>query len=155
MSSDVDTDSAPKPNPRGGRPKLAPDQKRSERVPVMFTVDELAALRAVAAQSGLSVSEYMRAAALQSKAGSPARVPSARSQAAISALNRAVVSMRPILDQLGPLNNNMNQIARYLHTGRAGPHWLEDERQAILSTRDALQDLAKRAEKALDEALKW
>jgi len=49
---------------------LPPDQRRRERVPVMFTLAELEAIRQAAAQAGKTVSTFCRDAvvrALQTK----------------------------------------------------------------------------------------
>ena len=49
MSNDIDSS-------RRGRPRLDSSVRRSERVAVMFTADELAALRKLAAETDKSVS---------------------------------------------------------------------------------------------------
>ncbi|MEL7041861.1 MAG: hypothetical protein AAGL90_10070 [Pseudomonadota bacterium] len=155
MSSDLDSTSAAMPNPRGGRPKLPPHQRRSEKLECRFSVDELAQLRAAAARANLSMSEFIRVRTLRPTTMAPAT--SADKTAALSALNRAIMALGPLQDKLAPLNNNMNQIARYLHTGRdiQTGHWLEEERGDIAELREGLAKVLSQSESALKKVFEW
>lgn len=155
MSSEAEKQAEPKPNPRGGRPKMPPHLRRSEKFECRFNVDELAQLRALAAQAGMPISDFIRIRTLKPTL-TPA-APSVDKSAAISALNRAVLSLSALQEKLSPLNNNMNQIARYLHTGRGIQldHWLEEERELLEEVRGQLNDLVARADNALKEVFKW
>lgn len=145
---------APKPsNPRGGRPKLPPDRARTERLVTLLTLSEKAQVEARAASLGLSLSDYVRGAILSEAAVSAPRAPVP--DVALAALGRAVVAMRPVSEALHPLNNNLNQIARYLHTGREVTHWLEEERAQLAALSDRLRAAVQQAEAALAEASKW
>lgn len=87
---------------RTGRPKLAPDEGRTARLPdIRVTAAERAHIEAQAAQAGVSVTEFVRAAALGRRI--VARMADADEQA-LSALNKIGV--------------NMNQIAHAAHLGK-------------------------------------
>ena len=155
MDSDANEHTRQKPNPRGGRPKLPPHLRRSEKFECRFNMDELAQLRALAAQAGLPISDFIRIRTLKPTL-TPAP-PSVDKSAALSALNRAVLSLGALQEKLSPLNNNMNQIARYLHTGKDFhlEHWLDDERAQLEDVRAQLSELVDRADTALKKAFEW
>ncbi len=145
---------APKPsNPRGGRPKLSPDQARSERLVTLLTLSEKAQIEAAAASLGLSLSDFARGALLSAEGRPP--VAAAVPDAALAALGRAVVAMRPLAQALHPLNNNMNQIARYLHTDRNVTHWLDEERAQLAALTERLRHAVEQAEAAIKEVTTW
>ena len=81
--------------PRGGRPKLDDTDRRSAPISVRFSADELAAVQGQAAMAGLSVSAFVRAAALGQRI----------------AVRREAVPMAAV-GQLRRLGNNLNQILR-------------------------------------------
>lgn len=55
----------PKPDARGGRPKLAADQRRSAKIVVSFKPRELAAIEARASARGQRTATAVRNAALR------------------------------------------------------------------------------------------
>lgn len=97
-----------------GRPKQDAQQTLSRHVGIRFSAPERERLDGLAAAAGLSVSDYVRAAALSADA------PRRRRQAVasrpnltpdeLSALNALGVDVRAI-------GNNANQIARALNAG--------------------------------------
>lgn len=78
-----------------GRPKLGEEDRRGARVTVRFSGDEQAALEGMAAEAGLSVSAFVRAAAL----GAPITV------------RRDGMPMA-VVGQLRRLGNNLNQVLK-------------------------------------------
>lgn len=95
------------PAKRGGRPRLAPDEQRGERLSgLRLTATERAFVEANAARAGLEVAEFCRRAILRRRI-TPARTDT--DAAALLALNR-----------IGVL---LNQIARRANaSGRVSPH---------------------------------
>lgn len=92
---------------RGGRPRLAPDEQRGERLSgIRLTATERAFVEANAARAGLDVAEFCRRAILRRRIA-PAHTDT--DAAALLALNR-----------IGVL---LNQIARRANaSGRVSPH---------------------------------
>lgn len=89
----------PKPT---GRPKLAPDERRDERLSgLRLTVAERVFVEEQAAAAGLGVSEYARRRLLGHTVA-PART----------------VADDRLLMELNAIGNLLNQIARALHTDR-------------------------------------
>lgn len=140
-------------NPRGGRPRLPADEARSERLVTLLTVSEKARIEARAASLGLSLSEYVRGTLLRERTQAPPKA--SPPDAALATLGRAVVAIKPLLQALHPLNNNINQIARYLHTDRNVIHWIDEEQTALKALTERLQTLVEQAETALRKAAKW
>lgn len=93
-----------------GRPRLDPERRRTERLDaVRVSPSELAALRERAAAAGLSLSRFVRSAAL----GLRIRPP-------MPATDLVVAS------ELGRIGNNLNQLTRLAHSGQL-PGWLGGE----------------------------
>jgi len=155
MASDADQTGPPKPNPRGGRRKLPPHLRRSEKFEVRLSEDELSQLQAAAMRAGLNMSDFIRTRTLKPSQTPPPQ--SVEQTAALASLNRAILAIGGVQEKLAPLNNNMNQIARYLHTGRGiqTEHWLEEERANLLKVREQLTDIASRADAALKRVFEW
>jgi hypothetical protein len=86
---------------RGGRPVKQPDEKRCVQVNTRMTIAHYDAIAAKAAEAGLSVSEFMRRAAL----GHRIVVPVATVYA-------------PLVQALNAIGNNVNQIARSSNRGQ-------------------------------------
>lgn len=90
---------------RTGRPRLAPGERRAERLPdIRVTVSERASVEARAAQAGIPVTEFCRRAALGAKIIAPSATRS---------------GIPPgLLSELARVGNNLNQIAHAAHLGR-------------------------------------
>jgi hypothetical protein len=86
---------------RGGRPVKQPDEKRCVQVNIRMTIAQYDLVTAKAAEANLSVSEFMRKAAL----GHRIIVPVATVYAPLA---RALIS----------IGNNVNQIARSSNRGQ-------------------------------------
>lgn len=101
------------------RPK-SETRQRGRQVKARFTDAEHAAFLARADKAGLAAAAFLRAAAL-GNAGPRAqkRVP-ADAQA-----------LREVLGHLGKIGGNLNQIARYLHTGGSAEVVLGDIRDVL------------------------
>ena len=96
--------------PRTGRPRMAENEQRGERLPpVRVTAAELAFVQEQAARAGLSLSEYCRRLVLRRKV-SPRR--SEADEALLLELNRIGV--------------NLNQIAHRLNAGGKIPPLLSE-----------------------------
>ena len=95
----------------GGRPTTDTAERRNEVATVRLTAAERAALDARAASLGLRVSDYLRAAAIESLP--PKLAKATRAKAGI--LNRDE------LRELNAIGNNLNQIARALNIGKDEP----------------------------------
>ena len=110
-------------DPRGGRPRLAPDEKRSERFSgIRLTAAERAIIEDKASQAGLSIAEYCRQSFLRSR-------PPPRSKSEIDA--KALLAIERI-------GRNLNQIARQLNSGGPVPLYLHDTLDQV---RDAIDRL--------------
>ncbi|MEO1207651.1 MAG: plasmid mobilization relaxosome protein MobC [Pseudomonadota bacterium] len=92
-----------------GRPEKQPHEKRSAQRLVRFTPAEDAHIAAAAAQAGIAPTEFIRRAAL-------AR-PIPKASASRSDTN-ALLAMHKLARALGPIGNNMNQIAHAAHLDR-------------------------------------
>lgn len=99
----------------GGRPKQDTGQALSRHVGVRFSAAERAQLDARAALAGVSVSDHVRAAALQLSA--PRR--SAASRATLAPVELAQLDR--IGAELRAIGVNMNQIARALNFATSRP----------------------------------
>ena len=94
--------------PKGGRPVLHPEEKRSERLNVRFTPMEKRHVETQAHAAGIKPNEYVRRRCL----GHVVATGGGRANPAlVSELNRIGV-------QLAALGNVVNQIARYAHSDR-------------------------------------
>ena len=106
-----------------GRPARAERENRADRVAFRLTAEELECVQAEAVRTGVSVSEYCRAAAL----GQRVRVRSAPDlSAALVSLNRVGV--------------NLNQIARGVNRGQGVP---PDLAEVLAEVRAAVERLAE------------
>lgn len=109
-----------------GRPRLAPGEGRTERIPhVRLTVMERIEIDAKAAASGLSVAEYCR------RRVCGYRLPAPRKSAVPVGL----------LAELSRVGNNLNQIAHSANAGRALPAMAE---QTLAELRDLMTAIASR-----------
>ena len=91
-----------------GRPRLAPGERRAERLPdIRVTISERASVEAKAAQAGIPVTEFCRRAILGARITTPA--------AARSGIPSG------LLADLARVGNNLNQIAHAAHLGRDLP----------------------------------
>lgn len=94
------------PKARSGRPRLAPGEGRTERIPhVRLTVAERVEIEAKAAASGLSTAEYCRRRVCGYRLPPP--------------LKSAVPPI--LLAELSRVGNNLKQIAHSANAGRALP----------------------------------
>jgi len=121
------------------RPKKHPHERRSEEVKVRFTLAEAAHLEDQAEACGLSRTAYIR----QRSLGQRIVTPQSRGidPALIGELNRLSLALNAI-------GNNVNQISRNLNSGRRmAPGW-----EAVP---EALQDVLKQAEDALDAVVNY
>lgn len=101
------TDETPKPAPTG-RPRKAPGELRSDRLPdLRVTPSERASVEAAAAQAGLPMSEFCRRAILGAKIAPPSH-------------GTAIPPL--LIAELGRIGNNLNQIAHAAHLGRELRH---------------------------------
>lgn len=97
-----------------GRPKQDAQQALSRHVGIRFTASDAARLEALAAAAGLSLSDYVRAAALATDA------PRRRRQAGASRPNLTpdeLAALNALGVDLRAIGNNANQIARALNGG--------------------------------------
>lgn len=94
-------------NPKGGRPKKAASELRSERVAVRLTISEKATISANAARAGMDVSDYLRLLGM----GSP---PPARPASNDDGLPTGTVALISEVNRIGV---NVNQLARAVHRG--------------------------------------
>lgn len=106
----------------GRPPKAMKSEKRqrTDRLFVRLTPEEKAAFLARADKSGMASGAFARAA-LTGSAG-----PRAQKKVPADA-----VALRQVLGQLGKVGSNLNQIARYLHTGGSPTTVLPDIREAL------------------------
>ena len=91
------------------RPKKAQHERRTTQMNLRFTAAEDAHVRSQARAAGLSVSEYARRRMLGHQVPqTPGRADARR----LTELNRLGLELRAI-------GNNVNQLARAVHTGRS------------------------------------
>lgn len=109
----------PPPKPKSEK------RQRVRQVKTRMTEAEHAAFLARADKAGLAAAAFLRAAAIGNAGPRAQRRVPADAQA-----------MRQVLGHLGKTGSNLNQIARYLHTGGMPETVLPD-------IRDALADLAR------------
>lgn len=83
----------------GGRPKLASYQKRTKCFRVMFTENDYIYIQSKAEQAGLSVNEFCHQAAMDCQV-----------------CQRISPEMASAIRDLSGIANNVNQIARQMHT---------------------------------------
>lgn len=109
------TERPPKPN----RPK-SEKRQRTETIYTRLSPAEKAVFLARADKAGMASAAFLRAAAI-GDAGPRAqkRVPA------------DAAALRQILGHIGKTSSNLNQIARYLHTGGEAQTVLPDVRQAL------------------------
>lgn len=100
-------------------------RQRTETIYARVSKEEKAQFLARADKAGLAAAAFLRAAALKD--------PGPRAQRRVPADAQA---MRQVLGHLGKTGSNLNQIARYLHTGGLPETVLPD-------IRDALSELAR------------
>ncbi|VVS99872.1 MobC family plasmid mobilization relaxosome protein [Hoeflea sp. EC-HK425] len=112
------------PKRHGGRPRLAADERRDERLPnLRVTAAERAYVEEQAARAGLPLVEFCRRAILSKRIKPrPALVEDA------------------VLLELNRLGVNLNQIARAINRGRGIPADMADTMAAI---KEAVTRLAK------------
>lgn len=106
----------------GRSPKALKSEKRqrTDRLFVRLTPEEKAAFLARADKSGMASGAFARA--LLSGAAGP------RAQKKVPG---DAVAVRQVLGHLGKIGSNLNQIARYLHTGGTPATVLPDIREAL------------------------
>jgi len=109
------------------RPKQDERAARSQHVAARFTAEERAALGLRAAESGLTLSDFVRAAAL----GAQPRRPTMPA-------GPAGVLTADELRELNAIGNNLNQIARALNSGRADP--VSDDVRTALAQLETVWD---------------
>lgn len=97
-----------------GRPKIAAEDLRGARVTVRFSGEEQAALEGMAAEAGLSVSAFVRAAALG------ARIT----------VQRDGVPMA-VVGQLRRIGNNLNQVLKEARYNNFPPHIAAEAETAL------------------------
>lgn len=135
------TDTPPPPK----RPK-SETRQRVRQVKARFTEAEHAAFLARADKAGLAAAAFLRAAAL-GDAGP-------RAQKKVPADAQA---LRELIGHLGKIGSNLNQIARYLHTGGSAAVVLQDIRDVLADharIRDRLYEaLGKTPDRAPPAAL--
>jgi hypothetical protein len=90
---------------------------RPHRLRVSYSDAELAAVRAGAAQSGLTLAGFVAAAALAAAQGQPAPAP--------PVCREAVAELAQAHRQVRRLGTNLNQAAAKLNSGEIPPVWLE------------------------------
>lgn len=112
---------------KGGRPKKAPGEQRSERLPgVTLTPAERHYVELMAERAGLSVMEFCRRAVLAQ------RVPVRRREAGNAAL----------LAELNRVGVNLNQIAHGVNAGRGLPFDMPDVLAELRAVLDKLAGVA-------------
>lgn len=102
-------------NPEG-RPPLDPEEKRSERITSYVTPGEYALINTRCGMAGMSVSDFLRALALDQEIDSTANPE----------------ELKKIRAELGKIGSNINQIARAVNSGeefdedrfKKMAHWL-------------------------------
>ncbi|HWJ87615.1 MAG TPA: MobC family plasmid mobilization relaxosome protein [Pelagibacterium sp.] len=112
------TDDAPD-RPRADRRK-SEKRQRTRQIKARMTEDEHAAFLDRADKAGLAAAAFLRAAAI-GNAG-----PRAQRR-----LPADAAALREVLGHLGKIGSNLNQIARYLHTGGIAETVLPDLRAAL------------------------
>lgn len=123
---------------QGGRPKLPPEQRRTERYNLRFTPAELQHLQLQAQTAGLDVAEYLRRRAL-GYVVPPAPTHRRCDPGLVTELNRLGLEIKAI-------GNNANQIARAVHTNRRfGVSW-----QAVVSR---IEELSRQVSDTLEKIL--
>ena len=127
MTRDPAADPPPPPRPRwkGGRPRLPPEELKTEALPnIRVRPGERAQIQAQADQLGISLSELVRRALLGRRLPRP-----------VPELNREAWR------KLGPLAANFNQYVKAIHEGQAAGaplHLLEHLRRLLAALREAL-----------------
>lgn len=104
----------PPPKPKSEK------RQRTRQVKTRMTEAEHAAFLARADKAGLAAAAFLRAVALKD--------PGPRAQRRVPADAQA---MRQVLGHLGKTGSNLNQIARYLHTGGMPETVLPDIRESL------------------------
>lgn len=112
----------------GGRPTTTAADRRNEVATVRLTLAERAKLDARAAALGLRVSDFIRAAALDSLPPKLAKATRASSG----------ILSKDELRELNAIGVNMNQIARVLNTG-SGRELNEELSEAITALQTILE----------------
>ncbi len=97
-----------------GRPKLDPDARRSRATSIRFSPEEQAAIEGLAAQAQLSVSAYLRAAALGTR---------------ITVRDEAVPAA--VIAQLRRIGNNLNQVVRESRFNQYPPDVVAEAKSCI------------------------
>ena len=119
------TNDPPKPTDRasrGGRPRLAPDEQRGERLSgIRLTAAERAFVEANAARAGLPLAEFCRRAILRRRIAPPATTTD---RAALLAVER--------------IGRNLNQIARRMNAGGTMPPHLAETLDQVREVIDRL-----------------
>lgn len=119
-----------------GRPELSPEERRTERFNLRFTVSEKRKIQRDADLAGLSAHEYLRRRGLEHRVvPSGARVD----PGLVTELNRLAL-------EISALGNNVNQIARSLNARRRVRHDWD-------ATVEAIEALSQRATEALERIL--
>lgn len=110
---------------------MAGSDKRQRDAQIKFrcTADEFAAVAGRADKAGMSLASFARAAIL----GTPG--PRARRRVPADAQ-----ALREVLGHLGKVGSNLNQIARYLHTG-GDPQTVLPDIRAALTEQARIRDL--------------
>lgn len=111
-----------------GRPKLTAEDRRAARLTIRFSDEEQAALEGLAAEAGLSVSAFVRAAALG------ARIT----------VQRDGVPMA-VVGQLRRLGNNLNQVLKEARFQNFPP-------QIAAEAETALQEVSRYLRSAFHDA---
>lgn len=107
-----------------GRPRKHPNEQRSVQNKQRYTQAEIDYIGLMAERAGLTVSEFIRRAALKIAIQPPR--PSEEREA---------------LHELGRIGVNLNQIARAFNRGRETPNYIED---VILKLTQTLDKVAER-----------
>ncbi|MGE4529220.1 MAG: plasmid mobilization relaxosome protein MobC [Rhodospirillaceae bacterium] len=105
---------------RAAKPSKSEKRQRTEMIYARVSKEEKADFLARADKAGLAAAAFLRAAALKD--------PGPRAQKRVPADGQA---LRQILGHLGKTGSNLNQIARYLHTGGSADVVLPDIRAAL------------------------
>jgi len=108
--SNAQSKPAPLKRPRGA-PKKDSHEKRTEVLVFRLTKSERNALRKAAEASSLSDSDYVRYATLRIS-------PPRKASPSHADTGRALHGLHRLARELGPIGNNLNQIAHAANTGR-------------------------------------
>lgn len=107
----------------GGRPKKAPEERRTAQNKQRYTASEIGYITTQAALAGITPTEYIRRAALGLRV-------SAQKKRADAAL----------ITELCRIGNNINQLARSVNRGRGLPEYWRDMAKEL---EDILKKLAR------------